>query len=372
MSKPLAISYIRFSSKEQAKGDSYRRQYEATVKYCDDNDLQLAEDVIYDEGVSAFTGDNKKAALGQLAENAENGFYPKGTHLIVESFDRLGREQPIKQLNFVQSLLDAGLKIVILQTGKIYEEATLANAMDLMFALMSMIRSNEESELKSKRICASWDRRRELAKEGVVFQARVPSWLKVVDGKIEEIPKHVKLLKDIFVMATEKDMGIGSITNHLNKNKIPFWGNLKRHRSAEHVWIYNYIATLLKNRAVLGEYQPKKNRKPVGDPIKNYYPVVIEEDLFNLAQHKRRKRRVRGGGRALPKQKNLVRSISYCAKCGASTHFHDKGLSTNGNCNIYLVCSVRCGARAVTYSKVENIIVSTLPTADWAKVLHGE
>jgi hypothetical protein len=35
MHKPLAISYIRFSTTAQAMGDSFRRQYEKTVAYCD-------------------------------------------------------------------------------------------------------------------------------------------------------------------------------------------------------------------------------------------------------------------------------------------------------------------------------------------------
>lgn len=36
-----AYSYIRFSSPEQAKGDSYRRQREAAEAYCQANGLEL-------------------------------------------------------------------------------------------------------------------------------------------------------------------------------------------------------------------------------------------------------------------------------------------------------------------------------------------
>jgi hypothetical protein len=47
----LAYSYIRFSSPEQKKGDSKRRQWEATELFCKQNDLILEKSrQFYDEG----------------------------------------------------------------------------------------------------------------------------------------------------------------------------------------------------------------------------------------------------------------------------------------------------------------------------------
>lgn len=51
--KPKAYSYIRFSSPEQAKGDSYRRQREAALAYCQEQGLELAatnEYTFFDRG----------------------------------------------------------------------------------------------------------------------------------------------------------------------------------------------------------------------------------------------------------------------------------------------------------------------------------
>jgi len=50
--KRHAYSYIRFSSLEQAKGDSYRRQLERTEKYCKEHNLVLNDTRYADLGVS--------------------------------------------------------------------------------------------------------------------------------------------------------------------------------------------------------------------------------------------------------------------------------------------------------------------------------
>ena len=62
-SRPRAYSYIRMSTDMQLKGDSLRRQLEASTKYAATNGLDLiADDRLHDIGVSAFKGDNEQAA----------------------------------------------------------------------------------------------------------------------------------------------------------------------------------------------------------------------------------------------------------------------------------------------------------------------
>ena len=55
--RPRAYSYIRFSTPEQMKGDSLRRQTEAAEKYAAINGLDLDDELTFrDLGVSAYTG----------------------------------------------------------------------------------------------------------------------------------------------------------------------------------------------------------------------------------------------------------------------------------------------------------------------------
>lgn len=64
--RPRAYSYLRFSTPEQSKGDSLRRQSAMARDYARRNGLDLDETLTFhDLGVSAFRGQN--LAEGRLA-----------------------------------------------------------------------------------------------------------------------------------------------------------------------------------------------------------------------------------------------------------------------------------------------------------------
>jgi DNA invertase Pin-like site-specific DNA recombinase len=91
--KKIAYSYIRFSSDAQAKGDSFRRQTELSRAYCIQNDLSLDEHLnLKDLGVSAFRSKNLESNLGKFLEAIQTGYVKPGSFLIVESLDRLSRD----------------------------------------------------------------------------------------------------------------------------------------------------------------------------------------------------------------------------------------------------------------------------------------
>ncbi len=88
-----AISYIRFSTPEQALGNSEERQVEKAEEYCAAHGLTLAkEDVLRDLGLSAYRRRTDGAFTGFL-EAVNAGKLPAGTVLIVEAWDRLWRTE---------------------------------------------------------------------------------------------------------------------------------------------------------------------------------------------------------------------------------------------------------------------------------------
>src|SRR5580704_15985446 len=89
-----AISYKRFSTPRQGRGDSERRQSDLTQDYCGRNELRLI-DTYLDAGLSGFTGQNVSdgSALSALLSAAKAGKFKPGTQLIVESLDRLSRRE---------------------------------------------------------------------------------------------------------------------------------------------------------------------------------------------------------------------------------------------------------------------------------------
>jgi DNA invertase Pin-like site-specific DNA recombinase len=79
---PIAISYIRFSGLEQRKGDSKRRQTEASEAWCKRHGMPLDRALI-DAGRSAYHGRHRddKAALGRFLDLAKAGMVPRGSYL---------------------------------------------------------------------------------------------------------------------------------------------------------------------------------------------------------------------------------------------------------------------------------------------------
>src|SRR5436309_22849 len=119
MTEPTGYSYTRFSTPEQAKGDSKRRQDQAAEEFCRRHKLILDTTFnLHDAGVSAFKGDhrlNPKHALARFLDAVRSGRIVKGSWLIVENLDRLSREDELKAVRLFMDILD--LDIVIATTN---------------------------------------------------------------------------------------------------------------------------------------------------------------------------------------------------------------------------------------------------------------
>src|SRR5829696_6027221 len=122
-----AYSYLRFSTPEQMKGDSLRRQNELARTYASARGLQLDEELTFrDLGVSAFKGRN--AEVGKLADFKEaikEGFVPRGSYLLVESLDRISRQAARKALRVLEAIVDEDITVVTLADGREYHKEAL-------------------------------------------------------------------------------------------------------------------------------------------------------------------------------------------------------------------------------------------------------
>src|SRR5262249_762698 len=82
---PTAYRSIRFSSLEQAKGDSLCRQTESTREWCERNGIRLDESTtLHDLGKSAYTGKHRenpdRNALAAFLKLVESGKVPRGSY----------------------------------------------------------------------------------------------------------------------------------------------------------------------------------------------------------------------------------------------------------------------------------------------------
>src|SRR3546814_8515520 len=114
-----AYSYLRFSTPEQSKGDSRRRQTDMAAKYAREHDLELDTVLTFhDEGISGFRGRNAEAGrLADFLEAVKVGLVPQGSFLLVEQLDRLSRLVPLQAMRVLEAVVEAGGSVVTLNAG---------------------------------------------------------------------------------------------------------------------------------------------------------------------------------------------------------------------------------------------------------------
>ncbi len=383
---PKCYSYIRFSTPEQLKGDSLRRQTELSAKYAAEHGLDI--DPMHDLGLSAFKGEHRTrgTALGRFLTLVTDGKIVKGSTLLVESLDRLSREQVADAYDQFRAIIKAGVRIITLGDGMEYTRESIdANIGQLMFSLMIMSRANDESATKSRRLKASWANKRENINQRKMT-ARAPAWLELSPDRTTfvAIPERAAIIKRIF---QEKAAGKGSrlIASELNKQTAWLPDTQKRTNKLAG-WRESYIQKILRSPAVIGEYQMHKletnaegrtSRHPTGDIIKNYFPAVVPEDLFYAVQLKLdqdRSRAGHGGGRN-GVISNLFGHIAKCGYCGESIAFLNKGKSPKGGG--YLVCDAArrgvsdCKRYYVRYDEFEKMILTYCKGLNPADLLPG-
>ncbi|WP_018293722.1 recombinase family protein [Mariprofundus ferrooxydans] len=344
-----AYSYIRFSTPDQLKGDSLRRQLEASRAYAEQHNL-LLDDTLRDLGVSGFRGKNRtEGALKEFIDLVENGEIAEGSVLILESLDRLSRDEIMSSLNLFTSLLAAGIEIVTLADGQRYTKKSINDIGQLIISLVVMSRAHEESAMKSKRLSASWENKRKLAIESKrPMTARCPYWLRLKEDRssYEIIEERAAIVREIFEK-TIAGKGKRTIASELNQRGVDTWEVGKRKGK---FWQSSYVAKILENRAVFGEFQPckKSDRKPVGVAIPDYYPAVVTFEEFAQAQAAIKSRRV-CGGRKGKGFSNLFTGVCKCGVCGSTARFLNKGKRPRGG--KYLVCSNRHAKAGCSNSK---------------------
>lgn len=366
--KPKAYSYLRFSTPEQQKGDSFRRQSSMAISYASRQGLDLDTSLTFhDLGISAFKGANAETGrLADFLEAVKAGMVPQGSYLLVEALDRLSRLAPRKALRVLEEIVDSGVIVVTLNDEKAYTTGSLdKDPIDLLVAIMLFMRGNEESATKARRLSAAWEGKR-LSAGTKPLTAAVPAWIKLdkgagPNGKLVLIPERATIVQRIFAERLS-GLGIHTITLGLIKDSVPCFG-----RAA--MWHRTYVSKILKNPSTYGLFIPHQNShegtKTVRTPlaaVEGYYPEVISREAFEATQRLgdtayKVKARV---GQIV----NLLGGLAVCPLCGATMTRVNKGSVTKGG-KTKLVCvtakaGAGCSYHGVNISTVEGAILSNV------------
>lgn len=287
--------YIRFSTTEQRKGDSLRRQLAAARRWCEANDAVLDDslDFLNELGHSGFDGSNLEegGGLGLFLAAIKAGQVAPGAVLLVEKLDRFSRTDVDIAVAFFGKVLRTGVNIVSMNSGVEYSAEMLRRQPTaIVTAVLEFILANEESVKKSERLSSAHAAKREKARQGIPQSKRGPLWLRLTgtDGtnrrgnngeKWEVIEERAKVVRRIFTLTAE---GVGGydLAARLNAEGVPPFERRPH-------WSQKAVHRILVNRAAVGMFQPQKkvDGKPVNDgpEVADYFPAVVDLALFHKA-----------------------------------------------------------------------------------------
>ncbi len=291
-----AFSYIRFSSKEQASGDSFARQMEASRDWCKQRGIELSEKNYADLGISAFR-EKTRASLADMLEAIELGSIREGDHIILENLDRLSRQGIDATQEIIKSILREGVKIVSLQDDLELDRSSLNDLVSVIRIALSADLAHKESLKKSERVSAAKASQREQAKQGKAINKRLPYWLEK-DGDGYQFNDGVDAVKLMIQLRTD-GLGFHKIAARLNASEHkPRW--------AVH-WSDTTIRNILSSPALYGRYQFRN-----GDGVDDYYPALVSYAEFKAFQSTYT---ASAGGQ---EHHNHLFGLVRCGACGAA------------------------------------------------------
>jgi len=352
--------YIRLSKEDTDKinkdeSESIKNQRQLIYQYLKDNNFQNYKEYI-DDGYSG-TNFNRPSFI-RLLEDIENH---QINMVITKDLSRLGRDYiktgyyieeyfPIQKVRYI-SILD-GID-------------THQNITNNDIAPFKALFNDMVSKDTSKKIRAILKNKKE---QGLFLGSKAPYGYKksrknknkLIINKQESI-----VVKQIFCLALQGKSNL-FIANRLNEENI-----LSPSKS---LWSASSIYNILNNKEYTGctisnvwtsiSYKNKKRiKRSRGEwiVIKNTHPKIIDEEVFELVNRKKKLIRKRATKQA---HKLLLSGLIYCSDCDSkiSASFIKKRNYYVLNCNRYKKNSKQCTSHYVRYDYLEKIVVHDIQT----------
>jgi DNA invertase Pin-like site-specific DNA recombinase len=322
------ISYTRFSTLAQSKGQSLRRQEEKAEQWAAKHGMILDDRLrLRDLGVSAWMGTNTETgALGGLLKMVRAGKLERGTILLIEAMDRLTRQGLDEAIPLFLELLKGGIEIVTLQDEQRYTRETLKDQGKFILAIIYLSGGNRESEIKSERIRDAYEANRKQGKSQIFGSA--PGWLTRKDKfhPWELNPEKAAVVRKVFEMVAA-GYGSTAIAHVANKEGWVIPTRLAESRELKG-WTATMAGKLVRSRAAIGEHEHRNRTREAnkahwegesrGIVIKDYYPAVVDESLFYQAQAAVDRRRKPQGRDQW--YLNVWSGLICCGVCGGGVH----------------------------------------------------
>ena len=278
--RPLALSYLRFSSAQQVKDIKKEDQINRAKQWAEENGYQFSETSFSDLGVSAYKGDNSTIGdLGRFLKAVEDGLIPRGSALVIEALDRLSRENQWRGQMLLGNILSNGVDVVTLNDNQKYTFEDLQQDMGVAIRIVLAFNlAHAESQQKSRRVTAGWQRNLEQVKTGKRKRSSaIPNWLKLAgtmdDGHFEVIEEKAQVTRELFSRFADGET-VWSIAKNFRDREI----TTPRGKTFASGNIYR----LVKSKAPYGILEigkGTKNDRTIFDQIDDYFPRILDEDV---------------------------------------------------------------------------------------------
>lgn len=292
----------------------------------------------------------------------------------MESLGRLSRLPVPDAWAIFQAIISRGITIVTMTDLAVHRKVCLKNDWTpLQIALVSMSRAHEESALKSRRVKAAWEAKKErLEANKEVMSGRCPWWLKPSDNNSRYVINEEKAEVVSLIFNLAKDgLGNTSIAKYLNAKEIP---------SAQHAkyWQNSAVNFNVQNRATIGVLQldqANNGKTTTHTLVEDYYPAIIDKELFYEVKALRTARTRTLDAHAISSGRkglcyNMFQGKARCGYCAGPAHIRRKpGVNTK-----FLYCAKSLqggGCIGVSYNlwQLASELLSFISELDIALVL---
>lgn len=211
---------------------------------------------------------------------------------------------------------------------KLYPAGEELPMMDILEILFTAFGNNQESAKKSDHIAKEWAKRRKVARANKLALTKLtPPWIVVRDDRtmIEDKDRAALVLRWFELAAAGN--GAKAIGSILDGEGIETWERFDR---KARIWNRTFIAATLRNREVLGEFQPMRvqreedgteRRVPEGDVWTNHFPAIVPADLFARVNREAPDRKEAARGMKSEKLVNLFSGLLHCHACGSTLEY---------------------------------------------------
>lgn len=327
---------LRVSSNQQLEADgdlSIQRQI--VMEYIDSQEGWLLDEKEYFEGSNSGYKNAlaKRETLQEALEDACNHEYDI---LAVYKDDRVGRRM-WEMGAYIMALKSYGVDTYTVKDGLISPETD-----DIMGQMMLALRYGNAQKSSSDTGMRVKDTAQKLVRKGKFMGGRAPyGYELVLSGELSKhgralhmlkiIPEQAEVVKHIYTLSVNKEYGSVKIARELNRDAY------YRYLAPRDVWKEGTITSILTNPVYAGYVAYKRRERINGSCHRldqeewiraetvNEDIKMIEEEMWNLVQEKRKKRSTQYGKERenqhvhrIPRKVGSLSliDVAYCGYCG--------------------------------------------------------